>query len=324
MVLVGLGVALYINNFGPAQEYTGPVETLRVGSVSEFSLLLLAADRHGYFRENGLDIKLKEYATGAAAFKGLQDKEVDISAASDFVGVRGSFSTQDFRIITSIFHTPELFRLVARKDRAIQKPGDIQGKRVGLTKNTAGEFFLSTLLTFNNLSMKDVTPVYGEPPELTKLILDGKVDAVISARYHTHQIDQALGGGGAVFPAQSNTFAYQLLYAQHSLAEQQPDTLRRFLQALVQAENYLNSHPDEVRLLLADKFKRPDEYITGVLPQFHFTLSLNQSMILAMEDEARWVMSTRPAQTMKLPNYLDFTYFDGLEKVKPEAITIIR
>ncbi len=43
-----------------------------------------------------------------------------------------------------------------------------------------------------------------------------------------------------------------------------------------------------------------------------------------MDDEARWSIANNLTDKTVVPNYLDYIYLDGLEALKPEAVTIIR
>ncbi|MRR33412.1 hypothetical protein EG829_01770 [bacterium] len=62
--------------------------------------------------------------------------------------------------------------------------------------------------------------------------------------------------------------------------------------------------------------------VRDVWPDTSFTVSLDQSLILAMEDETRWAIQSRLTTAQKVPNYLDFIYFDCLRAVNPEAVRI--
>ena len=59
-------------------------------------------------------------------------------------------------------------------------------------------------------------------------------------------------------------------------------------------------------------------------PKNDFTTSLPQSLIVAMDDEARWRIANGLTFKIVVPNYLDYIYLDGLETLKPKAVTIIR
>ena len=56
----------------------------------------------------------------------------------------------------------------------------------------------------------------------------------------------------------------------------------------------------------------------------YHVVSLEQQLLLTLEDEARWTISEGLADKKEVPNYLDFIYLEGLEAVKPEAVTILR
>jgi len=43
-----------------------------------------------------------------------------------------------------------------------------------------------------------------------------------------------------------------------------------------------------------------------------------------MEDETRWAMRSNITKDKKMPNYLDYIYFNGLESLKPGALRITK
>lgn len=323
VVVFAIAASVYFVSVS-SQKYSGPVETLKIGSVSEFSLLLNVAQRQGFFEQNGINAEISKYPTGSAAFEGLNKSEVDIAAASDFVGVRNSLQGKPFKIITAILDTSNLFQFVGRRDQGVNSPADIADKRVGITEGTAGEYFLDAFETLNEIPEGSVTAVNGEPPALTEKTASGDVAATLTARFQVYTIANQLGAENAVvFGAQSNADVYQLLYANDQLVQQNPALINRFVKALVQAENYIDKNPQEVRTVLKEDLQRPDDYINGVIDDYNFDLSLKQSMVIGMEDQARWFINEKGLAT-EVPNYLDYIYFNALQTTKPEAVSIIR
>jgi NitT/TauT family transport system substrate-binding protein len=65
-------------------------------------------------------------------------------------------------------------------------------------------------------------------------------------------------------------------------------------------------------------------YMETVWSQNEYGLSLEQSLILAMEDQARWMIINNLTAETEVPNFLDYIYEDALEEIKPEAVNIIR
>jgi len=50
---------------------------------------------------------------------------------------------------------------------------------------------------------------------------------------------------------------------------------------------------------------------------------LDQSLVLALEDEARWAIKNKLTSKTKVPNYLNHIHLDALKSVAPSAVTII-
>ncbi len=80
----------------------------------------------------------------------------------------------------------------------------------------------------------------------------------------------------------------------------------------------------EAKEIIAKRVNLDLEYIESVWSDFHFVVDLTQSMVITMEDQARWMMKNNLTDKTEVPNYLDIIYLDALEEVKPEAIRIIR
>ena len=54
---------------------------------------------------------------------------------------------------------------------------------------------------------------------------------------------------------------------------------------------------------------------------YHFAAALDESLILNLEDQARWMIESG-ADGNRVPNFMNFIYADGLRAVQPEAVGI--
>jgi len=54
-----------------------------------------------------------------------------------------------------------------------------------------------------------------------------------------------------------------------------------------------------------------------------FTVTIDESQIVAMQDEAQWLINNNLTTATSVPNFLNYVYLDGLEAVNPNAVTII-
>ncbi len=81
-------------------------------------------------------------------------------------------------------------------------------------------------------------------------------------------------------------------------------------------------HPSEVMVIVQKRLNKIEAYMAK--PQHQFSVTLNLSFIIAMNDETRWMISNNLTTEKQVPNFLEYIYEDALKKVKPEAVNIIR
>jgi NitT/TauT family transport system substrate-binding protein len=100
--------------------------------------------------------------------------------------------------------------------------------------------------------------------------------------------------------------------------------INRFLRSLLRAEEFAINHLAEAKAIVKNQMNLTDAYIETVWTQNQFSLSLDQSLILAMEDESRWLINNNLTTATAVPNFLNYVYVDGLETVKQNSVNVIR
>lgn len=299
----------------------GQLEPVTVGMPSlEQNALLYVADHEGFFAEQGLKVMIKEYDSGASSIAGMLRGEADIAEAAEFPFVRAVLEGIEIAVLACNDKFENDY-LVARKDRGITELPALAGKRIGVALKTINEFYLGRLLALNGLNLKQVTLVDTRPAEFVEAFASGTVDAIIVWQPYAHKIEKEVGGT-VVWPAQSSQAAYGLLVCRSEWVRQHADTVRRLLKSLHEGEDYLLRHPGEAKAIVKERLNYDDSYIAAVWPQHNFVLSLDLTLIIAMKDEAQWLINNNLTQEKAIPDFAATIYLDGLKAVKPEAVSI--
>jgi ABC-type nitrate/sulfonate/bicarbonate transport system substrate-binding protein len=304
--------------------YTGKLESIAFGDLSvDSSLFIYIAQQQGYFSDNGINLVTKNFDTGPAALDALLKQNVDLAAMGEFPVVGKAFAKEKISVLGSTDKF-QSFYLAGRKDRGIQNISDLKGKTVGLVKNALPEFYLGRMLDLHNMSIKDVTVVNVSPAQWVNAITNGDVDAIVVAQSYVSQIQTQLTDKVVIWTAQSGQSAYGLLISRNDWITQHAELVKRLLTALAQAERLLTDHPEQAQSILARRFNYDSTYLAALWPEHQFSLTLDQGLIVAMEDEARWMINNGLTAEKQVPDFRQYVYIDSLKTVKPEAVNIIR
>jgi len=304
-------------------DYSGKVETINIGAPPlEQNALLYVADHERFFAKNGLHIVIKDYDTGVTAINGMSKGEVDIAGTAEFPFVRAVFQKEKIVVIACNDRFENDY-IVGRKDRGIEKIADLKGKRIGVALKTINEFYLGRFLALNGMGMGDVTLVDLAPAQYVAAVSGGKVDAIIAWQPYIHRIQKEVKGV-VVWSAQSSQAVYGVLVCGSEWERTHASVVERFLKSLLEAEDYLVRYPDEAKAIVRKRLNYDDSYMSSVWPEHRFTVSLDQTLIVAMKDEAQWMIDNKLNGAETLPDFVDYIHVDALRAVKPDAVSIIR
>ena len=304
--------------------YQGKPASLTIGTPAlETNALIYIAGDTGYFERSGLKVTIKEYDSGGAAVSGLIGDENDLAVASEFVLVNNLLQQHEIRTLGSIDRFENMF-VIARKDREIGKVTDLKNRKFGVPLGTIAAFYLGRYLTLHGLDPADVKILDVRPDRSAEALAAGDADAVVTWHPHLDRITSRYGEGVVVWPIQSNQLTYWNIIGRADWMGAHREIIDRFLRSISQAEEYASLHPEEAKALVKRRLGYDDAYIAKVWRDNLFSLSLDQALVAAMEDEARWMIHNGLTSKKRVPDFMNYIYLDGLKAIKPEVVNIIR
>lgn len=321
LALVGSGAWPFPNS-GTTDSGTSDSITIGNAQSLECDTLTYIAEDQNFFAENGLNVTIRDYTSGMEAVKALSNGSVDIAATAEFPLVKAALNQEKISAMVSIDKSL-LQDIIGRKDRGIENISDFKGKRIGVTLGTIAQFYLGRFLTLHGINLQDVTVVNINPSESVDALTKGAVDAIIIWQPYANTVENDLGDNAAIWPVQSSQTTYIVEVAKNDWIAQHPDIVRRYVNALAQAEDYFVQHPDQTKSMMQKKLNYTDAYMAAVWDKNQFSISLDQSLVTAMEDEGRWMIKNNLTTEKTIPNFRNYIYTKGLQEVKPEAVNII-
>ena len=320
VVLAGAGAWVLT---GSLETHPGVAEPIVLGApVSDGNLLVFVASDQHYFAANRINLTFIGEDTGPAALRDLQDGRIDMAATGEYPVVMKAFEHANISIITSYTRSYNEY-LFGRIDRGIRNVSDLNGKTIGIPLGTQPEFFLGRFLELHGMSVKDVHLVNLPPQQAGSAIADGSIDAVVVWEPFASRIQEENPDGLASWQVQSGQALFGVLVCRNDWIQQHPDRVRNVLASLAQAEAYTAVSPAGAQAVLQDHYHYSGDYIARIWPENKYSLTLDQSLVTAMEDESRWMIANNITNATAVPDFRNYIYPDGLEGVKPGSVNII-
>ncbi len=319
VILIIGGTFVYLNFSKPG---SGALESVSVGHVPvESFALLYVAQTQGFFVDNGLDVTVIDYSTGTTAVNALTSGDIDVGGSSEYVVAVNAVEKQNISIVASCAES-QFVDLIGRNDHGIVAPEDLNGKTIGTAKGTVAEFDLGLFLEANGMSIHNITLVYLLPSDFAAAIVNGTVDAVVSWQPYTESVKAQLGTGYAQWPLQMHMPFYSVLSVRNDWLTSHPETTRKLLNSLAQAQDYLKDNPAKTQQIIQNRFNYADDYMATVWSRNNCTVSLTPMLTYVMQTEATWMINNNLTTQKTEPIIANYIHIATLKEVKLDAVTI--
>ena len=293
-------------------------------SRSPLSLPLYVAQRNGYFTSEGLEVKFNECLGGHRCLRQVLDGQADVATVGDLPVVMNSFSHSDYAVIGTFTKSGDDIKLVTHARAGIKTPSQLVGKRIGVSKGTASEYFLELFLLTAGLDPQTLTVVDVQPENMVQALQSGKVDAISVWQPYGYLALKAMGTGGVVLTSGNAYIQNFNLVSHRKLVGGRDAALAKLLRAVERAEHFIEEHPADAKKVLMQRLALEQEFVDTVWPGLRYRLGLDQSLLVTMEGEARWARREGHASGPLKPNFLQLMHSAPLRSVKPDAVSTLR
>ncbi len=304
-----------------AQPLPGIPVTLGLGMEADSGLAFLAEQKN-LFKAANLAVAVSNYPSGKLALGALLRGEVEMATAAQTPIVTESFSRRDLRILAVLGSSDNLMKIVARKDAGIRGPGDLYGRRIATQSMSFMHFFLGLYLLKNGIQPGDAELVFGQPDELPAMLERGDVQAAVLREPLTTRAVSRLGDSAVVLQDPGLCVRYYCLVTTDRVLREKPRMVEGVLRALLEAAEVARRKPESLEGVIAERLQLNDASVQRMRREIDFRVTLPQSLLVSLEDEARWVVFMN-GHAEEIPNYLHYLEPGPLAGLQPEAVSVI-
>jgi NitT/TauT family transport system substrate-binding protein len=177
-LIIGLGIAGCGPTKAPVGQNNTSPKTITIGVMPDVeSIPFLLAEKNGYFKKEGVNVKLEHFTSAKDRDSALQSGQLD-GVITDVLAV--VFANEGGIGLKIISPTDGNIELLAGKNSGIRSIQDLKGKSIGMSTNTIMEYSADKMLEAGQLSPEEVKKVAIPPlPTRLEMVQGGKIDAAI-------------------------------------------------------------------------------------------------------------------------------------------------
>jgi ABC-type nitrate/sulfonate/bicarbonate transport system substrate-binding protein len=321
-------LALFVlaNLFGSCKNNKQPPAALHVviaeGMQPVAGPVYVAYEKH-FWKDLGLDVELVSFTSGRLCLDAVLGGKADAGTMAETPIMNAGFQGAPIYVVAGIHQSQKNTKIIARKDKGIASASDLKGHKVGVSIGTNGEFFMDQYLKRISLTRKDLQVVNLRPEDMAPSIIRGDVDACFTWEPHIQNAKKQLGDGAVIFANDGvYTETYNIVTTQN-FTKSKPKELNLLLQGLARAIDYMHENPDDSIGIVSRHIGMDANLLKAIWPDYTFRLSLEQSFLDLLKEEAQWSKANGIAPpAAEIPNYRLFVLPEPLRAVKPEAVSI--
>ena len=327
--LIGAGAATLLASLyaltrrGVAPEEWNSNVRIAVPLVPHAGLIHIASAR-GLFRDQGLGVTLRPQSFGKAAVAELLRGQADLAVAADVPVVVEILKGAPLSIVASVANASNELAVLGRIDRGIRTPGDLRGRRVGVTLGTSGEYFLWAFLVRHRIAPQSLQLIDLPPSQLIDSLRHDVVDAIAAWQPVRHEAELAFGDLIVSLHAPDAYAQNYVLVGKQDYVLAHQQALRHVVRALLDAEAFVDANPESAKKTLAGLLKLSPGTFDPSWRDVTLEVEQQQAQLVTLEDVATWAMARNYAPSQPMPNFVSHLALDTLLAVSPERVTVVR
>jgi len=253
------------------------------GKALVYYLPLTIAEVRGYFKDEGLDVSIADFAGGSKALQAVVGGSADVCSGAYEHTINLQSKGQFYRAFALQGRAPMIVLGVSSK-MGYKSPADLKGKKVGVTApGSSTSMLVNFFLAKHGLKPSDVSFIgVGAGAGAVTALRSGQIDAIsnldpvmsaletagdIQIAVDTRKLKDTLDVFGGNMPA-------GCLYASQDFLSANPNTAQALANAIVRADKWIQkASPDEIAKAV------PQSYLLGEPEVYKASLSKSKEGI---------------------------------------------
>lgn len=291
------------------------------------------AQSKGFFKEQGLEINSHQNSAGKESLLELYKGNLDIAHVAELPIVYALAGSDQYdtgndinaKIFANMIHVNNIQKIIVRTQSGINDPKDLKNKKIGFYEGTTSEFFLDSFLLEHGIDESSIEKVNIDISKHLSAFQKGEVDAIVSWEPDASTILTEMEGEVTQLTTMIDHSTLWLAVSSASFIDRNPKIIESYLQALKKAQKYIKDNPSEAQRLLARKTNSSQKIIKKLWNTIIYELTIGENMLILLEDQYRWLQKNKYIdQRSESINFEKSIYFEALENVYPQGITVIK
>lgn len=254
----------------------------------------VVAHQRGLFTANGVEAEIDYAVSGKRNLERLRAGEIDFAlmALTPLVLDRLNDPTpggdDDPVILASVMHATHLNEVLVLADGRIDEPADLEGRVVGLSRNTSAEFAWWLFTRYHNLDPDAIEVVDRPADELADALTSGAVDAAILWSPWEARLESR---GGRKLHGLAGMEVYSakwVLVTRRGVCHDASALCRAVLSVYRDAIAFIEQHPDQAMRLYAEHAGVDPHYLGASWEPLIYDLNLDWNVVTTLQQQFEW------------------------------------
>lgn len=252
---------------------------LTVGTLPAIDVApLYIAKNKGFFKDEGLNVKIEQSASGQATLTKMisGDNDIVLSSYTPFLVAQAQGAADIKLVADGVSTNPDTVGIVTAPNSDVKKVSDLVGKKIAVSAlNTISDTLVKSVMKTNGLDYKTANFTQVSFPDIASAVERGDADAGLLIEPFLTQASEANGVVPLADAATGPTKNFPLAgYGANSkFVEENPKTVAAFQRAMKKASDLAEQNRGEVEKAAQESAKLDKETAALVkLPKFESTL----------------------------------------------------
>lgn len=248
LLLTGCGSDNSAESGSDASAEGNQVVRFGVMTNTESQWAAIIGQKEGIFEKYGLDVQVTEFVTGINTVDALVLGEEDISYVADFAAINRLGNTIDkngLKLFSVASNYNEARQLYVNADK-ISTLEDLKGKNIYSEDGTVIQYWNGKTLESAGLTKDDVTYVTcSDNTTSIAAAASDQIDAIWGSPIQGEKLVGDYGWKSLITAKELGVETYNFYIADQDYLAENKDTVIKFLQAVQEAYDFMESNPDQ-------------------------------------------------------------------------------